>query len=400
MSLLDTASLILTPNGYKGGVTTGKLYSVKPTNGDGDMVVTRNTTSTRVDSAGLIESVAFNAPRIDYTGGGCPRILVEPARTNLVLRSEEFDNTYWAKTNTVITANSIISPDGTLNADLISYNSTTNVLSFITTNSITSSYTISVFAQKGTTNVLRIRETFYFGTSSTFDLNAGTVLTGTGKIENYVNGWYRCSINQAYTNLQTSINWSFDSNSTINNLYLWGAQVEAGSNATSYIPTTTASVTRNADVISKTGISSLIGQTEGTIFVEFNNTLMTYVGNGYLIRIFADANNEVWIRKESTTSSYTARWRANSVSVYIQSSIPVLNGNNKIAIAYKSTDSAVYLNGTQIGTSASIAAFSVAPSEISIGTLSTSDFFNDRIELATLFQTRLTNAQLATLTTL
>ena len=121
------------------------------------------------------------------------------------------------------------------------------------------------------------------------------------------------------------------------------AQLEAGSNATSYIPTTTIALARNADVISKTGVSSLIGQTEGTLYAEFNNTLMTYVGNGYLIRIFADANNEVWIRKEGSSNTYSARWRANSTNVYTQSNIAVLNGNNKIAIAYKSTDSAVLL---------------------------------------------------------
>ena len=83
MSLLDTASLILTPNGYK----ASKLYSVKPTDASGDMTVVRATTATRVNSAGLIESVAINAPKIDYTGGGCPKILVEPERKNLVFPS-------------------------------------------------------------------------------------------------------------------------------------------------------------------------------------------------------------------------------------------------------------------------------------------------------------------------
>ena len=71
MSLLDTASLIVTPNGYK----ASKLYSVKPTDASGDMTVVRATTATRVNSAGLIESVAINVPRLDYTGGGCPSIL-------------------------------------------------------------------------------------------------------------------------------------------------------------------------------------------------------------------------------------------------------------------------------------------------------------------------------------
>lgn len=84
MSLFDDASLVLTPNGYK----ASKLYSIKPTSGAGDMTVVRATTATRVNSAGLIESVAINVPRLDYPPlGGCPSILVEPARTNLVFPS-------------------------------------------------------------------------------------------------------------------------------------------------------------------------------------------------------------------------------------------------------------------------------------------------------------------------
>jgi hypothetical protein len=83
MSLLDTASLILTPNGYK----ASKLYSVKPTDATGDMVVSRGTSATRVNSVGLIELMPIDVPRLDYTGGGCPKILVEPARTNLVFPS-------------------------------------------------------------------------------------------------------------------------------------------------------------------------------------------------------------------------------------------------------------------------------------------------------------------------
>jgi len=405
MSLLDTASLIVTPNGYK----ASKLYSVKPTDASGDMVVSRATTATRVNSSNLIESVAINVPRLDYTLGGCPSILVEPARTNLLLRSEEFDNASWAKTNATVTANVTTAPDNTMTADKLVDDATlTQHRINQTPTAAIGTYTFSVFLKKAEIDTRWIR----IGNSGAdFNLTNGTTYgeqSGvTSSIENYGNGWYRCSITRTTTganeicriNLKDSSNATYTGNG-VDGFYLWGAQLEAGSYDTSYIPTTTATVTRNADVISKTGISSLIGQTEGTIYAEINNTLMTSYSTGYVMRIFADANNEVWIRKESGTNTYTARWRANSVDVYTQSTISVLNGNNKIAIAYKTGDSAVYLNGTQIGTSASTGAFAVAPSQIGIGSSSTADFFNDRIELATLFQTRLTNAQLATLTTL
>jgi hypothetical protein len=83
-NLLSNASLILTPNAYK----VNKIYSVVPSTGNGDLTVVRNTTATRVNKDGIIESVAANVVRIDYTDDSCPSILVEPQRTNLFLRSE------------------------------------------------------------------------------------------------------------------------------------------------------------------------------------------------------------------------------------------------------------------------------------------------------------------------
>lgn len=417
MSLFDDASLVLTPNGYK----ASKLYSIKPTSGAGDMTVVRATTATRVNSAGVIESVAINVPRLDYPPlGGCPSILVEPARTNSVLYSEQFDNAYWNIFNVTVTPNTTISPDGTTTADNVSITTTNGFLrraSLTFANS--TSYTISIFVKKSaTTGTKNFRFYYTNGTNSglacTVDLTNITATTTTNgaipptilstKLVNYGNNWYRVEV--AFTtsalggNSTSSIGLQPPAGGPVVDFDAWGIQLEAGANATSYIPTVAGTVSRVADVISKTGVSSLIGPTEGTIYAEINNTLMTYAVTGYVMRIFADANNEVWIRKESGTNKYTAKWRANSVDVYTQSTISVLNGNNKIAIAYKTGDSAVYLNGSQIGTSASTGAFSAAPSQIGIGSSSTADFFNDRIELATVFQTRLTNAQLATLTTL
>jgi hypothetical protein len=113
MTLLSKASFLVTPNGYK----ASKLYAAIPTNGDGDMTVTRATTATRVDENDLVSSVASNVPRIDYTGGGCPSILLEPQRTNIVLRSEEFDNVSFVKNLSSVTPNNTTAPDGTLTAD-------------------------------------------------------------------------------------------------------------------------------------------------------------------------------------------------------------------------------------------------------------------------------------------
>ena len=110
--LFDSASLVITPNGVK----TSKLYSIKPNDGTGDLTVTRATTATRVNASGIIEVVPANTTRIDYSSGK-GMILVEPQRTNLLLRSEEFENSYWAKNGTSIIPNATISPSGLMNAD-------------------------------------------------------------------------------------------------------------------------------------------------------------------------------------------------------------------------------------------------------------------------------------------
>jgi hypothetical protein len=355
----------------------------------------QTTTVARTKFAGITQDGLYgaNIPRIDYPPlGGCPSILVEPARTNLVLYSEEFDNASWSKTNVVVTANSTASPNGTLTADLISYNSTTNnLLSFSATNAITTTYTISVFAKKGTGSVLRIREVFYTGTISTFDLNTGTVLSGIGKIESYPNGWYRCSITQAYTNLQTSINWSFDSNLNIYNLYLWGAQCEEGSTLTSYIPTTTAAVPRNADEIRNINATTLIGQTEGTIYAEVIGTKDILAVNKYIC-IIGGGSKSIHI--------------AFYLSVINIVSFPPIdlsvsftpNLNYKIAVCYSNTGNfRVYVNGFkyhEVNTYVP-ATFST----LGIGnTVGGTNQVNSNIKSAVLWKTALTDDQCILLT--
>ena len=116
MATIPSISLI--PSGYK----AGKVYSVLPTDGSADFDFSRNTTATRINKDGLIENVGNNVPRLDYEGGGCPSLLLEPQSTNLFPYSEDFSNSNWTKENATITVNQSISPDGTLNADRLTSN--------------------------------------------------------------------------------------------------------------------------------------------------------------------------------------------------------------------------------------------------------------------------------------
>ena len=108
-------SLAMIPSGYK----DGKVYSVLPTNGDGDFDFSRGSNATRVNKDGLIETVTGDTPRLDYSDSSCPSLLLEPQRTNLITYSEDFSNSAYSKTMCTVTANQAISPDGTQNADLM-----------------------------------------------------------------------------------------------------------------------------------------------------------------------------------------------------------------------------------------------------------------------------------------
>jgi hypothetical protein len=348
---------------------------------------------------------------LDYftSGGtaGCPALLVEASGSNALSYSEEFDNAAWGKSAmTVSTGTTALftAPDGTTNADKIIATSG-NVAHNINRSGIASAaYTFSVFAKAGEESVISL---WLRGASvkAEFNLVSGTVsniTTTSARIENYGNGWYRCTVYDSTAGTTAHVygrgGAAYAGNGS-DGFYLWGAQLETGSVATSYIPTTTAAVTRNAEVITLSGaVSGSIGQTEGTIYAEVVNTLVASYAEAYVYRVFADANNEIWARKEGGGNTYSFRWRANSQNTtFLNVAVP--NGVNKIAFGYKSGDTALFLNGSQVATTnTDVRAFSVNPTTIALGSTSSGQFFNDRIRAAALYTTRLTNAELAALT--
>ena len=182
MSLADEAKLLLIPSGYK----SGKVYSVFPTDGDGDFTFSRSGNASRVNPGGYIETDGTNIPRIDHTGGGCPSLLLEPQRTNEFTYSEEFNQSVWFKSISTITTNQIIAPDGTLTADLLrSLGNNGGVFRF--SGWQTTQKTISIFVKKDTSITAEI----YNASSSTnkviFNLDTGTITqeggTMTGKLK-------------------------------------------------------------------------------------------------------------------------------------------------------------------------------------------------------------------------
>ena len=178
----------------------GTVYPQLPTVSGADFTFTRATNATRVNSSGLIESVASGVPRIDWLGQSCPALLVEASGQNLLLQSAGFEvSGNWETSNTTVTTSStaaFTAPDGSTDADLIT--ATASGSSVIRQNITIASgtYTISVFAKAGNYGLFRIGNVTSAQRAAWFDLNAGvvtgTVNGGTASIENYGNGWYRC----------------------------------------------------------------------------------------------------------------------------------------------------------------------------------------------------------------
>jgi hypothetical protein len=242
--------------------------------------------------------------------------------------------------------------------------------------------------------------------------NVSDSLTST--ITNVGNGWYRVTGTFNYSTaleggeaylLGTLLNQStFTTNNYVGtgtSLFIWGTQLEAGSYATSYIPTTSASVTRNADVISKTGISSLIGQTEGTIFMDFT-LLPNNSNNSYLFSISDGSSNNI-IRTEIYVDSPSIyQFRTGIVTLGVSQGDAFTNitqPNNKMAISYKLNEVKIFLNGVLVATDTSVTI--PATSQVHIGNRNNTDLFiGSYYKSFVLFPTALTNAQLAQLTTI
>jgi hypothetical protein len=353
MSLYNDASLLLIPSGYK----SSKVYCQKPTDGDGDLTFTRASSATRVNSAGLIESVATGVPRLDYSQGSCPSLLLEPQRTNLALYSEQFDNAAWTRIALEsIVSNTEISPDGTLTAEKIIPN-TTITNHYVAQNAtvvIGQAYTFSFFAKKGEYN---FTSTFIsgLGISANWDLENGIASAG-ASIVDFGNGWYRCIASGVAISTTASLR-IYAQNSTLSvfagdgtsGIYAWGAQFEQGAFATSYIPTLGTSVTRISDVFSRDNIftNGLITSSGGTWFVELkNNIIYTRDISTFAFFIGDSANtNSIVLRNHNTTARLTiGRFVAGAF-------LPLYNtvsDNVKIAIKWNGSTLDIFANGIKV----------------------------------------------------
>jgi hypothetical protein len=351
-------------------------------------------------------------PRIDYTDG-TGILLLEPQSTNSFPYSEDFANSDWTKDRLSITGNSIISPDGTLNASKITENTengTHRISDTILVSGTGVACTQSIFAKSGGNGrYLRMFRGSGTYNNAIFDLENGTVVTQGGsrlintRIEKYPDGWYRCistyttqfSNIATYYGLQNGNTDSYQGDGT-SHIYLWGAQFEEQSYATSYIPTSGSTVTRNQDVCSNAGSSDLINSTEGVLYAEIS-TLADENSNRYFSINDGSANNR--IRFGYTTQSNSVRLLvvASSIQVDITKQLSNTSVFNKIAIKYKQNDFALWVNGVEIATDTSGNTPS-GLSQLDFDNSAGGDIFYGNVRSVAVFKEALTDEELAKIT--
>ena len=310
---------------------------------------------TRVNKEGLIEVVENDRPRIDYLDSEDGVFLLEKASTNLITYSEDVSHSSWAKTSVSITSNSILSPDGSLNASTITENSTLNNHR-ISVNGLVGSgtHTVSVFAKANDRNWLIIRNA---ANNAWFDvLNGvvGTVESGNGSIESYGNGWYRCSVTMSSLSTpavgiaDNNGSYSYQGNGT-GSLYIWGAVAENNSAASSYIPTQGTIQTRVQEAASGSGNSEVFNSEQGVLFA---NIAANANDGTYRMISLSDGtvNNSTNIQYSGVSNQIRTRIEnSGSPQADITSTVTSQTLFNKIAVLYKSNQFELWSNGFKVG---------------------------------------------------
>jgi hypothetical protein len=295
---------------------------------DVDLNVTRNCPATRTNELGVIETVANNVARIDYTDPLNPSILVEPQSTNLAVNSETY--TSWTREFLILTLNTIIAPDGKLTGSTVKATGFNCQLQIAHSGTAGLVYTASLYLKRKTgTGQINLR--------SVENINTPVLIT---------NEWKRFSITTTSTTTTIRIGIDFE---TINDeIYIWGAQLEQLPYVTSYIPTLASTVTRLQDVISKTGISNYINSANGVLFAKikaFTNDLSPKS----ITLSDGTSSNRVGIFYSSPSNSiYTNYNIAGSASFANNNSSNDITEYVSIALTFKNNLFRVFINGIKV----------------------------------------------------
>jgi hypothetical protein len=389
---------------------------------------------TRVNSAGVI--VAGTAPRHNYNSATLSYrgVLFEPARTNLGLRSAEFDNASWTKSNSTAVSNQTVAPDGTGAGDEIAATaanaihlvsqavatvaSTTYATSFFVKLRGGNATHIQVFADNnggGNGGYMNVRLSDGVITRAAGAQGAGTNIMG--GVDPHANGWYRVWITVQHASATTRFGVVLLNTANANATFLpsiamvttdtiaiWGGQLEAGDNPTSYIPTTTASVARTIDAAAITAgnFTAIHNATEYTLYVEGDAAFDSSAAIVQALVGLSDntSNNRTMLRTQaaSDTADVTVISGGVSQAGFSPAGTITYGTAFKLAGAFKVNDVAGCLNGGVVSTDGA-ATLSVSPNRIDLGAAPGASALNGHIKRFTYWPSRLTNVQLQSLTT-
>ena len=388
---------------------------------------TRASTGTYFDASGVLTTAAINGPRFDHVYNGSSWVskglLIEEARTNSLIQSGDISNAAYTKSFLTAPVSAVLSPDNATYSNALTEDTTTNLHRFYRNTVATAGkiVTASVFLKADTARyaVICQSDNVDFRSFCVADLqtgtitNSGVVSAATGAsylgstISDCGNGWYRVSLTG--TNLNTDGNYYTQvgiSNSSTSTgfpsylgsgkiLYAFGIQLEFDSSfPTSYIPTTTAAVTRSADVCEITGgdFSGFYNQSEGSFAVAYdcpaNGVSVQYQANSAVSTNIVDAVS-------IGTTQYFEVFLPPTQALINAGSI-VANLPQGLSSAYKINDFAASLNGGAVATDT--AGSLPTPTKLIIGSDGGS-YINGHIARLRYFNTRLINSQLVALST-
>ncbi len=358
-----------------------------------------------IDNVSVKEVDLNNVPRIDYTGGGCPHILSEPQRTNLVTYSESISNLSRTTNGTgtlTITDNYTDSPQGLQNASRVQ-------MSIVDTND-TSNYRLINAGSVMITGVTR-EISFYAKSLTGSNQDVLVYWSYDQQIVTLTNDWQRFKISatsgsssKVFIGTRGGSGSYFSGGDANLDFALWGLQVEddgsggGSSYATSYIPTSGSTVTRNQDQFSRDGIGSLINDSEGVLFVEAK-TIYDSSTSRRISLSDGSINNRVMLEFDETTENtikavITTGGVNSAIMTFAASD---LSQYNKIAIKYKLNDFSIWFNGTEVVTDSS-GGVPTGLTQLVLDGGDGSNFFYGEVKQLQVYDTALTDMQLIQLT--
>jgi len=287
----------------------------------------RSTSATRVNKEGLIEVVSNNEPRIDFKDDSKGALKLEPSRSNLITYSEDFSDSSWNKSIATVTLTSEIAPDGNNDSVYSFVGADANL--YTNTQSTGSEYTISFYVKSNGNG------------KDVFKLRLGSDLS---QVFTATNEWVRYTFNAT----PSSQVFGISSDGIDSDILIWGAQLEQGSYATSYIPTQGSVVTRVAESCNQTVPDGIINSSEGVLYLDLKTSENDTVQQIALTDGTIDERILLEIRNGGTLLTYYVIQGGVAEAII---AIPISAGvYNKVALSYKTNEAKIYVNGVLEGT--------------------------------------------------